>query len=226
MVDKKVLICVPTQEFGRRADFYDYINIMTKRSTDILAFAHERSPAKNRNRVIQGAIDHNCTHILFVDDDMVPEPDALERLREHDVDIVSGLYLTGVYPYQPLIFDFISADGALATFLEPDMPRLIPIQGAGLGFCLININVFHRMAKPYFRVGELDPEEWCDDIGFFYRAHRAGIKSFCDTTVKLGHFKTHIVRPVYQDGQWLTQLISGEKGSVATPQLIPNKVAK
>ena len=215
------MICVPTNEYGRRADFYDYINSLIKRPHDILAFVHDRSPAHGRNVVIKDAFKFECSHILYVDDDMTPDTDALERLLKHNVDIVTGLYLTGSYPHQPLIFDFVGPEGALATYLDGPLPELIPIQGAGLGFCLIKMNVFERLDPPYFRLGELDPEQWCDDIGFFYRAHQAGIKAYCDTTVCVGHIKSQIVKPKFMDGKWYTEFVSGGHGSIATPQLVP-----
>ena len=68
---------------------------------------HDRSPAHGRNLIVEAAKEFNCTHILFVDDDMAYKPESLEQLLSHDLDIVTGLYLSRAFPHQPLIFDLI-----------------------------------------------------------------------------------------------------------------------
>lgn len=226
MVDTKVLIGVPTGEYGRRADFYDYINIMAKNRDDILMFVHDRSPARNRNMIIEQALIHECSHVLFIDDDMAPPADGLQKLLEHGKDIVTGLYLIGTYPHQPLIFDTVGEEGSLFSYLEENAPRLKSIKAAGMGFCLIKTNVFRQMEPPYFRLGELDPEQWCDDIGFFHRADQIGIKAYCDTDCLVGHIKTMIIKPNKVNGKWFTSYDTGGRGAINTPQINPNLVVQ
>lgn len=221
MVDNKVLISVITGEYGRRSDFYDFLNMLDKTPTTALAFCHDRSPAHGRNLIVEAALEDNYSHILFMDDDVAPERDALTRLLSHNLDSVSGLYLQGSYPHQPLIFDDFDEEGhAFFSYLEDDAVGLKPIAAAGLGFYLVKTEVLRRMEKPWFRLGELNPEQWCDDIGYFHRLRKLGVESFCDLDVKVGHIRSHIVRPEYKDGRWLTSFDSGGKGRVSTPQLI------
>ena len=167
MVDTKILIAVPTAEMARRADFYDYYNLLRKPIGSILTFAHGQSPARNRNLMIQQAIDHNCTHILFIDDDVAFEPDMLERLLAHDKDIVGGLYLMRNYPHHPIMFDEAQPDGRCLThWLSDGETGLIEVVAQGLGCCLIKTKVFKTMQEPWIRLGELESDHWCDDIGF------------------------------------------------------------
>jgi hypothetical protein len=79
----KVLIAVPTLEYARRADFYDYINMIDKNIPNCevgQTFAHGQSPARNRNTMIEIALKNNFTHMLFLDDDVVPRPDIIKKL--------------------------------------------------------------------------------------------------------------------------------------------------
>lgn len=204
MAHTKVLIGVPTEEYSRRADFYDYFNLLHKPSGSVILFCHERSPAKARNILIEQAEEHDCTHVLFIDDDMAFPADSLEKLLEDsDKDIVSGLYFARTYPHQPLAFDIADEDGAcLHMYMEEDTPRLVPIVAAGFGFLLVNLKSLRKMKKPYVRLGELDPQEWCDDIGFFNRARKAGLKAYCNTEVRIGHIGTMIIWPNKMDGKW------------------------
>src|SRR5215467_564714 len=186
MVSNKVLISVVTGEYARRADFYDYYNLLIKPEGSSVILCHDRSPAHGRNLVIQAAIDNGCSHVLFIDDDMAYKPDALLKLLDHDVDIVSGLYLSRAYPHPPLAFDLANDEGAaFPMYLMPDITaRLRPIVAAGLGFLLCKTEIFSKLEKPWIRLGELNQEEWCDDIGFFKRVREANIQCFVDTEVR------------------------------------------
>src|SRR5688572_5624514 len=112
MVESKVLVGIVTGEYARRADFYDYYNLLEKPENCMVLLCHDRSPAKGRNLVIEAALEHNCSHVLFIDDDMAFKSHALMQLLEHDVDIVSGLYFSRSFPHQPLIFDVADESGA------------------------------------------------------------------------------------------------------------------
>lgn len=220
MVSNKVMIGIITGEYARRADFYDYYNLLIKPEGSVVLFCHDRSPAKGRNLIIEAAQQMNCTHILFIDDDMGYKPDSLNKLLERDVDIVSGLYLSRVYPHQPVIFDLADDDGAaFPMFLTPDKKGLVPIVAAGLGFCLVKMSVFDKMEKPYVRLGELNVEHWCDDIGFFNRVRKAGIQSYCDLYVPVGHMGSMIIWPELTElNGWVTKYDTGGTGAIATPQ--------
>ncbi len=227
MVDTKVLIGLITQVNVARADFYDYFHLMKKPDNTMMVYCHDRSPAKGRNLVIEAAIEHECTHILFVDDDMAMPEDALTKLLEHDLDVVSGLYLIGSYPHQPVIFDVADEEtgACLFSYLDGNEPRLKPIVCAGFGFVLIKTSVFKKLEKPYVRLGELDPENWCDDVGFWNRLRKAGVKSYCDMEVRVGHMKSMIIWPRKVDGKWFSGYDTNGVGlEINIPQAIPDEV--
>jgi len=224
MAQSKVLIGVTTGEYARRADFYDYYNLMTKPAETVVLFCHDRSPAHGRNLLIQAAVDNDCSHILIIDDDMAYKPNALIKLLEDDKDIVSGLYLSRAYPHAPVIFDVADEDGScLPMYLLGGEPRLVPIVAAGFGFLLIKTSIFGKLEKPYVRLGELDAEQWCDDIGFFNRTRKAGIQAYVDMEVRVGHMGTMIIWPNKspKDGQWYTGYDTNGQGMINTPQINP-----
>jgi glycosyltransferase involved in cell wall biosynthesis len=222
MVDSKVLIGVPTGEYSRRADFYDYYNVLDKPNGCMAMFSHDRSPAHGRNTIIDHALEHECTHILFIDDDMAFKKDALLQLLVHNLDIVSGLYLSRAYPHQPIVFGHATETGrCLAIELDNDERPLREVVATGFGFLLVKTSIFKNLEKPYIRLGELDPQEWCDDLGFFHRVREAGIKSYCDMTCLVGHIGSMIIWPNKQDGKWFTGYDTGSRmGMINTPQII------
>lgn len=221
MVGDKVLVSIVTGSEVRRPDFYDYYHQLDKPKGTFTATCHDRSPAHGRNVIIEGAIANGFDRILFIDDDTTFETDALLKLLRHDVDIVSGLCLVGSYPHAPLVFDVMDEKGAAGPiYLTDDMQGLVPIKAAGLGFLLVKTEIFKKLDKPYIRLGELDAEQWCDDIGFFKRVNDAGIKSYCDLDVCIGHIKSMIVRPIFKDGEWYTSYDTGGTGIINTPQFV------
>lgn len=205
MVHQKVLIGVPTSEFARRADFYDYFNTLEKPDGSLIISPHGSSPAKSRNIIIEQAILNGCTHILFVDDDMAFRKDSLIKLLSHDKDVVSGLYFGRNFPHQPMIFDKVDEKGrAFAYFMNGHSNGLVKIAACGFGFCLVKVSVLQKMEKPWVRLGELDAQEWCDDLGFFHRLSKVTDDIYCDTDVTVGHISTMILWPNNVDGKWFT----------------------
>jgi len=218
----KVLIGIPTGEYGRRADFADYKDLLIKPDGTIISSSHGQSPARNRNIIIRQALEHDCTHILFLDDDMGFEPDLLMRLLAHDKDMVTGLYLMRNFPHYPIIFDEAYTDGRCRfSFLRPGRQGLEEIVNAGFGCVLIKTEVFKGMASRgqtfktvegndlWLTLGELEKDHWCDDISFFLRARRAGYKLYVDLEARCQHFITGSILPVrMEDGTWHTQLVT------------------
>jgi glycosyltransferase involved in cell wall biosynthesis len=221
--EQKVLVGVPTVEMARRAQFYDYLNLLEKPIGTVQTMAHGQSPAKNRNLIIAQALQHNCSHVLFIDDDMAFEPDMLMRLLAHDKDIVTGYYLMRNYPHKPLIFDARERDGSCRPYWPRDDEHgLIKIVNAGLGACLIKTTVFQKMPQPWITLGELTKDEWCDDISFFNRARDLGFEMYCDLDCLVGHMASVTIRPAKMNGDvWHTTYDTTGEGTVAFPQVRP-----
>lgn len=218
----KVLIGIPTAEFARRADFYDYVDMMEKPEGTIQSKAHGQSPARNRNLIIGQALEHDCTHIMFIDDDVQVPLDIIPRLLVHDKDIVTGLYLMRNFPHQPIIFDKSLDDGrCLNHFMAEGETGLIPIVNCGLGAVLIKTEVFKKMPKPWITLGEAEPDHWCDDISFFNRARKLGFKLYCDLTVLVGHHASVTVFPVYDNGEWSVAYNTNGPKTVSFPMPRP-----
>lgn len=223
MKNVKVIIGYVTAEWGRRVDFYDYLSQLLKPPNCMLMSAHGSSVAANRNKIIDQAFEHGCTHILFLDDDMAFKNDMLNRLLVHDVDIVSALYLKRAYPHQPLIFDYLNDDGSVRSiFLNGHENGLIEVAAAGMGACLIKTEVFKNLEKPWIRLGEIEKDQWCDDIGFFTRVRKAGYKVHCDMETCVGHIGSMVIWPHNQNGKWMTGYDSGGSGMLSTPQISPD----
>ncbi len=224
----RVMIAVPTAEMARRADFYDYFNILVKPEDSLITLVHGQSPARGRNMAIKQALDHNCTHIFFIDDDLAFKPDLLLRLLAHDKDIVSGYYLMRNYPHQPILFDYADEDGKCRhMYPADDQSGLVEAVAYGLGCCLIKTDVLLAMKEEckdntWVRLGELEPDHWCDDIGFFRRVRDYGFKLFCDLNAPCGHMAQVTIWPDRVNDAWYTTYdTNSQHGKVSFPALRP-----
>lgn len=224
MVHPKVLVTYNTGGNSvKRPDYYDCFFALQSPPETMILPNHDRSPAKGRNDLVKAARELKRTHILLTDDDVKFKPDSLMKLLSHDKDIVTGLYVEKGWPHRPLLFDRVEEDGALWSYLL-DPPALKEFENAGLGFVLIKMEVFDKVEQPWFRLGEIDCEQWCDDIGFFNRVTAAGFKIYCDMTVCCGHIGTVLFTPEWDEKEqkWYTTYVSGPgTTSIRIPQQIP-----
>jgi hypothetical protein len=199
----KIMIAVPTSGFSRNDAFYDYYNLLEKPAGTVCVFARGQSPARNRNLMIQQALEHDCSHILFLDDDVAFPTNLLTSLIKHDKDVVTALYLMRSYPHQPIIFDYADDEGKCGWHFPSDKESgLIKIVNCGLGSVLIKAEVFKKLKKPWITLGELEKDHWCDDISFFNRVRAAGFEIYCDLDIHVGHMANVIIWPAKNDDAW------------------------
>lgn len=236
-MDVKVLVALPTSEYARRADFYDYYTQLIKPENTLLCSSHGQSPSRNRNIMIRQALEQNCTHIFFIDDDMALAPDTLMKLLAHDKDMITGLYLMRNYPHYPIIFDEAYTDGRCRfSFLQPGRKGVEEIVNAGFGCVLIKTSVFTGMIEKeqvfytpekypvWLTLGELEKDHWCDDISFFLRARKAGFKLHVDLDITCGHMVTGTIWPKREEnGNWFTVLTTTASAEgIQFPQFTPS----
>lgn len=227
----KIMICVPTLEYARRADFYDYLAMIERDIPGVefgQAMAHGQSPARNRNTMIEVALQNNFTHIMFLDDDTIPRPDIVKKLYAHDKDIVTGLYLMRSHPHQPILFDESYTNGSCRfSVLHPGLKGLVKVKNTGMGACLIKTDVFKKMADdlPWVRLGQCEKDHWCDDIDFFNRARDIyGYELWCDLECPVGHMLSATIFPMrMEDGKWVTAGTFDQKHIFHLPQHIPSQ---
>lgn len=220
----KVLIGIPTAGYSRNDSFYDYYNLLEKPEGTICTFARGQSPARNRNLMIKQALKHDCTHILFIDDDLAVPSDLLLRLMKHDKDVVTGLYLMRSFPHQPIIFDhFVKEEHIKFQWKFPvdGENGLVPIVNCGLGCALIKTDVFRALEEPWITLGEIEKDHWCDDTAFFPKVTKAGFEIFCDLSIQCGHMAQVIVRPEYVDGKWFVSYDTNGTSKITFPLPIP-----
>ncbi len=169
-----------------------------------------------RTQLCQVAADGKFTHIFFVDDDAVIDPETLPRFIKHDKDIIMAPYPMRRYPHE---IGVLSAEnwrdhGTYENLTFDDMDQgLIEVAGGGTHCMLIKVDVFHKKGtiahsnstetpslfeedEEALRVGPggtsgtpffVMPKTGTEDMYFCYRAKLKGAEVWCDTDVFADH---------------------------------------
>lgn len=181
--------------------------------------------AEARSQVIDIYAEKYAQHapwLLFIDTDMVFEPDAVERLLAEadprEAPIVGGLCFAGSYATRlfPTLYRLTDTQGRMDRI--NDYPEgMCQVDATGAAFLLVHRDVLSTMQTkygrlkngkrnryPWFVEGILAPDgmAYGEDIAFCLRARELGIPIHVNTTVKVGHMKTHVLtEDMYQAQQ-------------------------
>jgi GT2 family glycosyltransferase len=205
----KIAIGIPGGELARYAIFYDSLMSVHRPANTVHIQGRGANVAENRNGIAERALAQDCTHLFYVDDDQVFAPDTLMRLLDRDKDIVSGLYLSREAPFTPQMYNWEDDQSFVKPkLLEPFAGGLQSCVATGAGCLLIRTDVFRKLAKPWWTLGQIIPDGWCDDVDFCRRARAAGYAIWCDQDVLVGHNLWMTAWPQRQeDGAWMTILV-------------------
>lgn len=149
-----------------------------------------KSPETGRDMTVQYAKYKipKPSHIIFLDADVLPKKNTLERLMKLDKDIVMGVYpmsQNGNLKWS------VSKEEPFSGIEIDDLPRNpFKICSGGFGVTLIKYEVFEALEWPYWKntfvPGGIETGE---DIYFCDKARKAGYDIWCDPLVKCDHAK-------------------------------------
>ena len=153
--------------------------------------------------------------LWLIGDDHVFNPDLLERLVLHDVDVVVPLCLQRSSPYPHVVYegeDF-EADEEGTHILHTSLPEdgLTEIYASGQAGMLIKKHVLDAIGEPWFETYGKQNE----DLEFCRKIRNAGFKIHCDTGAHLGHIGQVIVWPHYHEQyKWGIRMNTGAEQNI------------
>lgn len=149
-----------------------------------------------RNAAAMNCLESGCDYLFFLDSDVVPPADAVERLIARNVPVVSGVYARRSPP------ESLPVAMKNGQWLPPKLPKnkLIDVDVVGAGCLLVHRDVLKRLppldpqrGKHWFdwRVdmrSTLPPgEAMSEDYTFCLHCRRHGIPVYLDTGVVCVH---------------------------------------
>lgn len=135
-----------------------------------------------RNMTAKVAIQSNADYVLFLDDDVIVNPNyGLKQLLDCDADIAAGRVCVRGWPFNYMVFNKTKEDDE-GLYISKELPKegIVDCDAVGFSFCLIKTDVIRNMPEPWFVTGVNNTE----DIYFCKRARNINpelkIKVNCD----------------------------------------------
>ncbi|MBI1275378.1 hypothetical protein GC177_05335 [bacterium] len=154
----KLGICIPTRgqweaDFGQSlamAVLAFATTLPEGLQASIKLFNHHGSilPTQ-RTEMVREALASECTHVLFLDDDMGFPMETIIRLLAHDLPVVAANCATKCLPPLPTAR---YADGS-SCYTRQGSQGLEPVAVVGTGILLAKADVFRAIAEPWFTIG-------------------------------------------------------------------------
>lgn len=126
-----------------------------------------------RERLVQRALELECTHLLFIDSDMSFQLDAVLRLLKRKKAVIGAPYNRRKLPLETTLHNPKDLTKKLTT-----------CDSVATGFMLIDLKIMKDLEKPWFFWGK-DGES--EDFWFCRLAREAGYKVWADLTISVGH---------------------------------------
>lgn len=149
-----------------------------------------------RNKVVHNFLTRTeAPYLLFIDSDILYQPNDIITLRNNNKPICGGIYFKKKLPYAPVCNRSLGEEGKFHKMLE-----------TGTGFLMIHREVFETIAKnepehhyvnegdeesgtyyDYFRTGVIEGRYLSEDYYFCHLARKYGYDIWLDTTIYVKH---------------------------------------
>lgn len=194
----KVFVAIPSLDTVP-ALFCQSLALLQRAGDTIVGFQVGSLVYNARNELARQAIKSEADWVLWLDSDMVFEPDLLKKMlkvcEENDIDFLTGLCFRRKPPYTPTLFDRLDKmeHGASYTTIMSVPEGRFKVGGCGFAGVLMSTDVLLSVAAR-FGGRMFDPlEGFGEDVSFCWRARQCGYEIWCDSDIELGHIGSMIV---------------------------------
>ena len=181
----KILICVPSMDYVA-AGFAQSLAMLQKGGNETaIMFQVGSLVYEARNKLAKKAIELETDYTMWLDSDMVFEPDTMLRLLEHNKPFISGAYFRRSPPYSLVAFEEVDAENR--KWKDLALPsEVTKCGGVGFGCVLVKTEVLFNVAAKYGNWFE-PMNNFGEDLSFCYRARQCGYDLYIDPSITCGH---------------------------------------
>lgn len=198
----KVFIAVPSMD-TLPALFCQSLAMLQRAGDTVVGFEMGSLVYNARNNLARQAIKAEADWVLWLDSDMVFEPNLLQKMlsvcTENNIDFLTALCFRRKPPYTPCLFDRLDRvdNGASYTALMSVPDGRFQVGGCGFAGVLLSTDVLMSVAAK-FNGRMFDPfEGFGEDVAFCWRARQCGYEIWCDSDIEMGHVGQCIVTRSY-----------------------------
>ena len=150
------------------------------------------SPATGRNGLARVFLISDCSHVFFLDSDVIPPDDCIDKLLSHNKEVISAVCPTFSigentnYRADMIRWDVVDDNGVQLRGLPEHTFQAKAVGGAAL---LVARDVFEKIEYPYFYFHDVAGGFLSEDFVFCAKLRTAGIPIFVDGSVRCQHYK-------------------------------------
>jgi hypothetical protein len=138
----------------------------------------------SRQSLVEAAINADCTHVLWLDSDMIFPKDVLARLLAHKEPIVAANYVKRRLPIEPVSATRDTPESDMRpVYTDEASTGLQEVYFAGMGCMLVDMDVYKALPRPWFNLWYAQDQFAGEDVFFCYHARHNGIKVLVDHDV-------------------------------------------
>lgn len=197
----KLLIAIPTLDYIHRKFVESLANLISSFSFSDYDVAFEGCTLVyiSRDNLAKKAIDGSYDWVLWLDADMVFDPDIYKILALSDKDFVTGIYRGRHGTHRPCIFEKLEPPKRWDSFdQESDLKK---IKGCGFGCVLMKTEILERVWTRYGTCFTPTPLLG-EDLAFCKRVSDCGYSMWANLNAKVGHIGQYVIEPyVDEDSQ-------------------------
>lgn len=192
----RIALCIPaygTITVNWLINFMRFIKVNSNKY-DLDIHIHEEQPVSiSRNALADKALAKDPEYIMWMDADNACGNETIDRLLQtmeaENADFVTALYFSKTPPYYAVLRK--KKHGVYWKIENPELGKRIPIDGAGMGCCIVKADAFKKITKPYFMFSHenIGGEEvvLSEDLYFCRKLQEAGMRLIADTKIISAH---------------------------------------
>ena len=192
----KLLVAVPTTDYTHVEFMKSLAGLERKLATDGVDFEEGIIGGTlvyiARERLAGKAIRNGFTHVLWLDSDMVFNPNIFDDLLFCGKEMVCGAFVSRRPPYGPCVYTSIEDPGHMIQ-VENFGTTPFRVDGCGFATVLTSVSLLEAV-KACFGTCFRPTEDYGEDIAFCDRVKQLGREIWCEPTVRPGHLA---IVPVY-----------------------------
>lgn len=207
----KLLIAIPTTDYMHFEFVQSLVKLVEKLKADGVDYEVKMKGMSlvyvARDYLASYAINNGFTHVLWLDSDMVFEPEVLEDLQFCGKPFVTAVCHSRRPPYGSCTFTDIAVNNVTNVGEYPNAP--FRIAGCGFACVLIKTEILKDVMK-HNKTCFLPLQYYGEDVAFCKRATELGHELWCDPHVRLGHIGHVTVYPDFRE-QYAEMISKGWK---------------
>lgn len=187
---KKILLAIPTAKYIEVETFKSIYDLIVPEDVDItFQYFYGYTIDQIRNLIAHWAV--NFDYLFSVDSDIVLPADSLVKMLNHDVDVVSGVYIQRK-PGEEILEIYRKNDfGGVSnvSFKQLQPAGLHEIDGCGFGCVLVKSDIIRKIGYPQFvyhsAIDHMNTIS--EDVHFCREAQKHGAKLYVDSSIICKH---------------------------------------